>query len=93
MEYFKPKIIHALASALGMVIKIDERTRQGSMCHYVRVLIDIDMIKVARIMSYLNPKGRLYLHLSNTNNYLRCVVIGALLDMRLTTVARLKVVF
>lgn len=34
MEFFQPKILHALASGLGTVIKIDERTRTNSMCHY-----------------------------------------------------------
>lgn len=45
MEYFQPKIIHALASALGTVIKIDDRTWNRTMCHYARVLIEIDMTK------------------------------------------------
>lgn len=45
MEFFQPKIIYALASALGSVIKIDERTRQRSMCHYARVLVEINMTK------------------------------------------------
>ncbi|KAL8554876.1 hypothetical protein ACS0TY_002883 [Phlomoides rotata] len=43
MEYFQPPIIHALASALGAVIKLDDRTRDRSMCHYARVLIELDM--------------------------------------------------
>ncbi|KAL8509367.1 hypothetical protein ACS0TY_016537 [Phlomoides rotata] len=43
MEYFQTPIIHALASALGTVIKLDERTRDRSMCHYARALIEIDM--------------------------------------------------
>lgn len=45
MEYFQPKIVHALASDLGTVIKMDERTRNRTMCHYARVLIEIDMTK------------------------------------------------
>lgn len=45
MEFFQPKIIHALASALGTVIKIDDRTTKRTMCHYARVLIEIDMTK------------------------------------------------
>lgn len=45
MEYFHPKIIQTMASALGTVLKLDERTRNRSMCHYARVLIDIDMKK------------------------------------------------
>ncbi|KAL8478482.1 hypothetical protein ACS0TY_030395 [Phlomoides rotata] len=43
MEYFQTPIIHALASALGTVIKLDDRTRDWSMCHHARVLIEIDM--------------------------------------------------
>lgn len=45
MEFFQPKIIHALASALGTVIKMDDRTRNRTMCHYARVLNEIDMTK------------------------------------------------
>lgn len=45
MEFFDPKIIHAMALALGTVLKIDERTRQRSMCHYARALVEIDMTK------------------------------------------------
>lgn len=45
MEFFQPKIIHAMASALGTVIKMDDWTRNKSMCHYARVLIEIDMTK------------------------------------------------
>ncbi|KAL8477324.1 hypothetical protein ACS0TY_029575 [Phlomoides rotata] len=43
IEYFQTPIIHALASALGTVIKLDDHTRDQSMCHYARVLIEIDM--------------------------------------------------
>ncbi|KAL8552220.1 hypothetical protein ACS0TY_001064 [Phlomoides rotata] len=43
MEYFLTPIIHALASSLGTVIKIDDRTKDRSMCHYARVLIELDM--------------------------------------------------
>lgn len=28
-----------------MIIKMDERTRNGCMCHYTRILIEIDMTK------------------------------------------------
>lgn len=45
MEYFQTNIIHALASALGTVIKIDDHTKHHTMCHYARVLIEIDMTK------------------------------------------------
>ncbi|KAL8503471.1 hypothetical protein ACS0TY_022282 [Phlomoides rotata] len=43
MEYFQAPIIHALASPLGTVLKIDDRTKDRSMCHYARVLIELDM--------------------------------------------------
>lgn len=45
MEYFHPTIIHAMASALGTVLKLDERTKNRSMCHYAQVLIEMDMKK------------------------------------------------
>lgn len=45
LEFFHPQIIQAMASALGTVIKSDERTRTRSMCHYARVLIEVDMTK------------------------------------------------
>lgn len=31
MEYFLPQIIHAMASALGTVVKLDDRTRNRNM--------------------------------------------------------------
>lgn len=45
MEYFQPQIIYAMASALGTVVKLDDRTKNRTMCHYARVLVDIDMTK------------------------------------------------
>lgn len=45
MEFFQPRIIHALASALRTVLKLDDRTKNGTMCHYARILLEIDMTK------------------------------------------------
>lgn len=45
MECFQLNIIQALASALGSVVKIDDRTKNCSMCHYAIVLIEIDIAK------------------------------------------------
>lgn len=39
MEFFHLKIIHVLTSALGTVLRLDDRTRNDTMCHYARVLL------------------------------------------------------
>lgn len=45
MEYFYVPIIECIASALGQVVSVDERTRNRTMCHYARVLIELDLRK------------------------------------------------
>ncbi|KAL8507042.1 hypothetical protein ACS0TY_017790 [Phlomoides rotata] len=43
LEYWNPNIITALASAVGMVIKLDDRTASRSMGHFARVLVELDL--------------------------------------------------
>lgn len=45
MEYFYVPNIRAIASAVGPIISIDERTRKPEMCHYARVLVELDLRK------------------------------------------------
>lgn len=42
-EYFHEHIIESIASALVNVVSIDQRIKDGSMCHYARVLIELDL--------------------------------------------------
>lgn len=58
MEYFHPQIIVAIASALENVIKLDEHTQSRSMCHYARVLIEVDMFKGYEDTSCSSPRGK-----------------------------------
>lgn len=44
-EYFHEHVIESIASALGTVVSMDQCTRDGSMCHYARVLIELDLRK------------------------------------------------
>ncbi|KAL8479638.1 hypothetical protein ACS0TY_026514 [Phlomoides rotata] len=43
LEYWNPNIITALASAMGTVIKLDDRTASRSMGHFARVLVELDL--------------------------------------------------
>lgn len=43
IEYFSDPIIRAIASAIGPVINIDERTRTRRVCKYARVLVEVDL--------------------------------------------------
>ncbi|KAL8477414.1 hypothetical protein ACS0TY_029637 [Phlomoides rotata] len=43
IEYFHEEFISALASAIGPVIKIDKCTHNKTMCHFARVLVEIDL--------------------------------------------------
>lgn len=45
MEYFHELIIEDIASTLGLVVSIDERTHNREMYHYARVLIELDLQK------------------------------------------------
>lgn len=38
-------LIRAIASAIGPIIIINERTRKREMCHYARVLVELDLRK------------------------------------------------
>lgn len=42
-EYWRPKIIFAIAGSLGVPICLDEATNKIFFGHYARVLIDIDL--------------------------------------------------
>lgn len=44
-EYFYEPIINDIASAIGPVIAIDERTRTREMLHFARVLLELDLLK------------------------------------------------
>lgn len=44
-EYFHEHIIESIASVLGTVVSMDQRTRDGSTCHYASVLIELDLRK------------------------------------------------
>lgn len=44
-EYFHEHIIESIASVLGTIVSVDQRTRDGSMCHYAKVLIELDLRK------------------------------------------------
>lgn len=44
-EYLHEHIIESIASVMGTVISMDQRTRDGIMCHYARVLIELDLRK------------------------------------------------
>lgn len=44
-EYFHEHIIEAIASVLGPVVSMDQRTKDGTMCHYARVLVELDLCK------------------------------------------------
>lgn len=37
-EYFHEHIIEAIVSVLGTVVSMDQRTKEGTMCHYARVV-------------------------------------------------------
>lgn len=43
MEYFYEPIVEFIASALGPVVNIDEHTQNRTICHYVRVLIELNL--------------------------------------------------
>ncbi|KAL8494255.1 hypothetical protein ACS0TY_025160 [Phlomoides rotata] len=43
LEYWNKHIITALASVVGTVIKIDERTLNRTMGHFTRVLVELDL--------------------------------------------------
>ncbi|KAL8518453.1 hypothetical protein ACS0TY_009723 [Phlomoides rotata] len=43
LEYWNTNIITALASAVGTIIKLDERTASRSMGHFARVLVELDL--------------------------------------------------
>lgn len=43
VEYFCEPIIETIASVLGHVIDMDERTKNRTMLHYARVLIEINL--------------------------------------------------
>ncbi|KAL8505935.1 hypothetical protein ACS0TY_016966 [Phlomoides rotata] len=43
LEYWNTNILTALASAIGIVIKLDERTASRSMGHFARVLVELDL--------------------------------------------------
>lgn len=57
MEFFQPRIIHAMTSVLGMIIKLDDCTQQGSMCHYAWMLIEIDMTKGCEDCTMFESEG------------------------------------
>ena len=44
-EYWHPKILTNLASAIGHPLKIDNATLNGDYGHYARVLVDVDLSK------------------------------------------------
>lgn len=44
-EYFYEPIINVIASAIGPVVAIDERTRTREMLHFTRVLVELDLRK------------------------------------------------
>ncbi|KAL8477942.1 hypothetical protein ACS0TY_030009 [Phlomoides rotata] len=63
MEYWQPGILEAMATALGTLIKIDDRTVQRRMGHYARILVEIDMknelidkimFKISGVCSFAN---------------------------------------
>ncbi|KAL8502777.1 hypothetical protein ACS0TY_021768 [Phlomoides rotata] len=43
IEYWHPTIPEAMASAMGTLIKVDDRTSNKIMGHYARLMIEIDM--------------------------------------------------
>ncbi|KAL8529258.1 hypothetical protein ACS0TY_006618 [Phlomoides rotata] len=43
MEYWQLSILEAMASAMGSLIRIDDRTAHRRMGHYARPLVEIDM--------------------------------------------------
>ncbi|KAL8488748.1 hypothetical protein ACS0TY_024876 [Phlomoides rotata] len=43
IEYWQPGILDVMASAMGSLIKIDDRTAHRRMGHYVRISVEIDM--------------------------------------------------
>lgn len=57
MKFFQSKIVRALASALGTVIKMEDHTKNRTMCHYAKVLIEIDMTKVCEDYIMFESKG------------------------------------
>lgn len=75
VEYFYEPIIRSLASAIGSVLQVDERTRNRTLCHYARVLIEIDL-----------KADREYTIMFERTGYcgIRDVLISILLDMRQT---------
>lgn len=43
LEYWSPKLILGIASAVGNPVKIDERSTDGSLGHFTRVLVEVDL--------------------------------------------------
>lgn len=43
IEYWRMDVFEAIAAALGTLIRVDDRTVSQEMCHYVRMLVEIDM--------------------------------------------------
>lgn len=86
MEFFQPTIIHALMSALGTLLKMDERTHNCSMYHYSRILIEIDMTKGCENFIMFESEGQImfaslkYEKLPHFCNH--CAIIGHSIDNR-----------
>lgn len=43
IEYWNPKLILGIASAVGNPVKVDERSTDGSLGHFTRVLVEVDL--------------------------------------------------
>lgn len=43
IEYWRLDVFDAIAAALGTLIRVDDRTVSQEMCHYVHMLVEIDM--------------------------------------------------
>lgn len=45
LKYWRPKVLFAIAGAIGVPISMDEATINKVFSHYTRILVDIDLAK------------------------------------------------
>lgn len=57
MEYFKVPIIEAIASVIGPIVSIDERTESQTYYHHAYVLIELDLRKEKEYNSMYERSG------------------------------------
>ncbi|KAL8474400.1 hypothetical protein ACS0TY_031028 [Phlomoides rotata] len=80
LEYWQDPIIVALASAVGMVIRLDDVTRQKESAHFARVLVEVDLKKDLEEYVMIESSGHrsyVMIQYERLPSYCRnCTVIG-----------------